>query len=85
MADLMHSLVVIIWIVGSLMALVAGLSLLLFVVGLLRFIRHERRLAANWDRLRAMRGIATTKPRPVLSCRNRSSDFVRDRALRGQR
>jgi hypothetical protein len=54
MNNVVHILWVMFWVFGSLLAFGAGLSLLLFVTGLLSFIRHERRLAANWNKLTAM-------------------------------
>jgi hypothetical protein len=51
MYSVMQYLLVIVWIFIGLMALGASISFCLFVHGLLRFILHERRLAANWNKI----------------------------------
>jgi hypothetical protein len=54
MDAIMYILWVILWIIGLLLVIGAGLSLLFFITGLLGFIRYERRLAAAWNKLAAI-------------------------------
>jgi hypothetical protein len=60
MQDIMHFMLVVFWSLGGVIALVALVSLLLFVAGLLRFIRHERHLARHWNRLKTIH--VTSRP-----------------------
>jgi hypothetical protein len=53
MSELIATIISGLLIAAYVVALLSVLSTLLFLVGLWRFIRYERRVARNWNRLRS--------------------------------
>jgi hypothetical protein len=80
MGQAVATVISVLLIAAYILALLSGLSALLFLVGLVRFIRYEKRLAKNWNKLceyprdRPAAPPAPRRPRGSTRSRSRSID-----------